>query len=373
MIPNEKVCNLLFNGMELSTSGRVRPCCLFDRYLGDDTGQFLLEKHSIKKIFYSNDYQELRRKSLAGEYISECSQCFTEEASGVKSKRQRELIREVDYNNPVIQQLDIKTGNTCNLKCPICNPQHSSKFNSENKQLGLITVDNKYKYNWNDRQHVWDSIISMADNIQHLDFMGGEPMLDKQHIRVLEYLIENNTSKNITINYVTNGTVVNNKVLDLFPNFKRVSILLSADGIGRAFEYCRFPGKWIDFEKNLNTYMNMNVKLAISYSISMYSLFDVFDALDYYTDKNIDVWLNFVYYEQDVSFFPEDIKNKFVEQYALRKREWKYTENTLDSVVDFMYRNQHNKSKWEEFLSSTRKRDNFRGVNFKRETSVPLQ
>lgn len=368
----KKVCNVLFNGMEISTSGRIRPCCLFTRYLSNTAREFALPNDSLDDVFNSDDLNELRRKSLAGEHIPECEQCFSEEQAGSISKRMRESSKVVDYDNPKIQQLDIKTGNTCNLKCVICNPFHSSKFNSENKQLGLETANKSYAYNWNDRRSVWTEIEEMADDLTHLDFMGGEPMLDKEHAKLLQYLVSSGKSKKITLNYVTNGTIVNGEVIDMFKFFKHVSIVLSADGIGRAFEYCRFPGKWNDFERNLEMYRSLDVGLVISYSVSMYSLFDLFDALDYYATLNVGVWLNFVYYGQDISIFPEHIKEQFIAEYENRKSNWTLTENSIDSVIEFMNRQPHDLVKWNEFLSITDRRDSIRNLSFKNNTHVPL-
>lgn len=364
---NETYCRLLFTGLELTTSGRAKPCCLWNRHIQSPNGNdYVLDnKDQIVDIFQSEDMNNIRQRSLGGEIISECDECFQEERGGAKSRRLRE--NEKGYvETPILTHLDVKLGNMCNLKCRICNPEHSSLFNSENTQLKLHTIDKTFNYTWNSRLPVWDEIQSIGDNLTSIDFMGGEPMLDRNHINLLMRLINDDAAKNIDITYVTNGTVTNQAVIDLFNEFKSVTIVLSADGIKECYEYNRFPAKWSDFETNFIMYNECNVNLLISYSVSIYSLFGIFDSLDYFTAHGIPVWFNFVFnYDSDISILPEYVKNRFIAIAEHRDKSSYHLTNgiDIDNIIRFMNRTPHNERSWNDFIHITKCRDAIRNQN----------
>ena len=85
----------------------------------------------------------------------------------------------------------------------------------------------------------------MDDPIEHVEFIeifGGEPMLIKQQFKFRKasrtWLIKN------TVSYATNGTIFpENAVKMVRIHFKRIIIMLSADGIKKGFEYSRYPYK----------------------------------------------------------------------------------------------------------------------------------
>lgn len=355
-------CNLLFNGLEVTTSGKVKPCCLFSRYVKDQKGNdYNVEHTSVSNVFYSTDMKQLRNRSLSGEFISECEQCYIEERSGAESRRQRENKRITSYETPVIQQLDIKPGNTCNLKCRICNPEHSSLLNSENRALGLHTVGKKFSWGLNNST-VWDDLKSLSQNLEHIDFMGGEPMLINQHIDFLEHLIHIGRSKDVELNYVSNGTILPDKIEELLPEFKHVNFVLSADGVGGIYEYCRFPSSWDVFARNLQKIKLLSDSMIISYSVSVYSLFGIFDALDYYESVDTITWFNFVYNEDScITIMPDYYKDMFVQEYQKRKRDsWKLNNVSVDDIVNFMYSSPYDDRRWKMFLANTNQRDVFR-------------
>ena len=70
--------------------------------------------------------------------------------------------------------------------------------------------------------------------------MGGEPFYSKSFKKLVDALIDNGSSKNISMNLSTNGTIFNASLMDkMLRNFKRVGINLSIDGIGKHFDYIR--------------------------------------------------------------------------------------------------------------------------------------
>ena len=53
-------------------------------------------------------------------------------------------------------------------------------------------------------------------NLRTINFKGGEPLLNSETISILEYLESQSILKNITISISSNGTYINEKIIELF-------------------------------------------------------------------------------------------------------------------------------------------------------------
>ena len=75
-IPHEKFCVLPWISLEASPIGTVRPCCLADDELVDDSGEkFSLLTADFGSIQNSNSMRALRQQFLAGEQPQTCRKC----------------------------------------------------------------------------------------------------------------------------------------------------------------------------------------------------------------------------------------------------------------------------------------------------------
>ena len=184
----------------------------------------------------------------------------------------------------------------------------------------------------------------MDDLIEHVEFIeifGGEPMLIKQQFKFLEKLVERGLSKNITVSYATNGTIFpENAVKNIWVHFKRIIIMLSADGIKKGFEYSRYPAEWSVYENTLQRYVDAGITPTISYGVSVYSIFNLIESIEYYYSKNIPVWLNIVYdANTSIAALPNEIKKEITDKIKNEfKPEWNsiLQEKTIDGIVNYM-------------------------------------
>lgn len=72
----------------------------------------------------------------------------------------------------------------------------------------------------------------LTEHLEHISFSGGEPMLSKWNVEILQYLIDNDLCKNIKFGIITNGTVkFTDAWLESITHFKHASIGVSMDGI----------------------------------------------------------------------------------------------------------------------------------------------
>jgi len=260
--------------------GSVPLCCVATPELGIN-----LNTHTPIQIWNSEQFKRARLKFIAGEQISQCNNCWREEASGINSHRIVEnhmwekrlgteflenLIKSTHEDGTVDHSpitLDLRLSNVCNLQCVMCRPRDSSKWLSDSKKLAEILVepgaktDWQYKstsiantdvFDWFERLETQNSLDTFINDIKHIIFGGGEPLLIKEHDRFIRRLVESGRSKEIELRYHTNGTQLNEEIISLWSQFKQVELMISIDDWGDRNEYVRYPAKWSVIKKNLD-------------------------------------------------------------------------------------------------------------------------
>ena len=81
--------------------------------------------------------------------------------------------------------------------------------------------------------------------------------------------------------YFTNATIYpDEEVIDMWKSFKKVTLYLSVDGVGRVNDYVRFPSQWADVESNTHKYMKLcrdltSVEVIIFSTISVYNVWSI--------------------------------------------------------------------------------------------------
>ena len=251
----------------VSSAGlKLGPCCL-SRSIGAE-----------KIDFHNNEYlQTVRNSWHQGAWPQACNNCKQTEDQGMISRRQgsNSWYRDNNmYNTDVeLVRLDYWTGDLCNLACAICGPDFSSVWKQELNYPADFkkTVVNNF----------WTSIDT--SHLRYVHFNGGEPLLSKEHVKLLHTLPNKNL---IHVNYNTNGTVLPSQALmDLWSQYKLVQIDFSIDDIGSRFEYQRYPANWDHVVDNLQWFINHaphNCMFAVNTTVSM---------LNYHNLDNLNAWL----------------------------------------------------------------------------------
>lgn len=290
-LPNTICVNPWIN-IELSTSGILRPCCVY-KYSGN-TRYPSIKNLPIDRAIDDSIFKELRKKMRNGELIDGCKECHDDENAGKLSKRQRDnyvfrdSLFDIDWNQTDRTQLlslDLKLKNLCNLSCRICSPVQSSKWYDEvsknpdvYRDINLKIVKTDWRTDEFDMQ-MWNDFTKTVHNIKYVTFAGGEPLLDKAHISLLKYFINNGTSKNISLHYNSNGTVFAEKLIPIWDKFNSVEISFSIDNIGARFEYERYGSSWNTVLECLTKYKQLS---SDTYKFNMYSTVNVLNILDAY-------------------------------------------------------------------------------------------
>jgi radical SAM protein with 4Fe4S-binding SPASM domain len=372
------ICIMPWIHTYIETDGEVKPCCLSKTSIGN------VNNKSLKDIWNSKLYIDIRKKMLNGEKPEGCTECFDKEKFNALSKRIREnkskknLFYLIQDTRPKfdIRYLDIRFSNICNYKCRMCFGGASHSINAENRLIGR-------SHNKNDVVEINEEIAleSIYKNLNKLDevyFCGGEPLLIKQHYDFLEKLIE---AKNFKVNlrYSTNLSKLkfkNVKVTDYWQKFENVNLHVSIDNIKKKLSYCRHGANWDNTVNNLNTVKNFdNIIYYINITVSIFNILDLPQIINEFVNN-----LNLVTYENilvgNVLDTPEFysiqalhplLKEKSVSNIENFIKENNITEdlkNSLIYIIAFMQEKDLYKKNKKCFINETQILDRFRKENF---------
>jgi len=172
-------------------------------------------------------------------------------------------------NNFDLQTIDVRWTNLCNLACVYCSPEFSSKWANE-LNIKIETPSEKQQADF--QQYIYKN----AKQLKHVYLAGGEPLLMKENLELLQKL---NPEVNLRIN--TNLSKVDNGVFDAVCGFKNVHWTVSVETVEEEFEYIRFGGRWVDFLDNLNTIRKLNHKISFNMLWFLLNYDTVFGCVDY--------------------------------------------------------------------------------------------
>ena len=109
-----------------------------------------------------------------------------------------------------LSTIDIRWSNICNFACVYCGAENSSKWATE---LG-IKFDEVPQYRFKQMKQY---IFERADQLKHVYMAGGEPLLMKENLELLEILQEKNPQVNLRIN--TNLSKTDTRVFEKICEF----------------------------------------------------------------------------------------------------------------------------------------------------------
>ena len=270
----KKICILPFMHTLIQPDGRIKLCCNSE----NENQMPSVSEIGIDNILNNKHHVSIRKAMLNGEQPEVCKRCWKNESLGIESYRQQQfktypqhILKIFNTNKDGVisngvKYLDVRFNNTCNLKCINCSSEYSTSWVYDERKIVELTTDEKLKeairyrvdvydkesYKWSRDKEIFDSIIANASSLDRLHFAGGEPLLSKQHVPLLKELIKLGFHKNLFLSYNTNGEFIDQDLLDLWSNFKRVKIFYSLDHVYEKNEYLRFPSKWTTVEEKFD-------------------------------------------------------------------------------------------------------------------------
>lgn len=246
--------------------GSVKTCCLGTENLGN------LNETSIQDIINSPVLKKIQQELRSGTSAN-CKACYLDDQqSNYASLRQyyQKYYPIDDDSKEILEVLDVRWNNKCNLSCQYCHP-HASSVWEEKLQIKPTRARKPYEddlLNW---------ILPQIDGLREILLQGGEPMLMKQNYSLFKLAPQDCQFSIITnLSYdIKNLPCID----DLLARPKNKIIWnISAENIGSKFEYIRTGANWEEFKNNLLWLTN---QWSDTVSMNMvYFIFSSHDILD---------------------------------------------------------------------------------------------
>ena len=272
-MPDQRIfCSVPWTNTHIYWDGSFGMCCSEREQPHTDPAQFNIKNLTVGQWYNSKPMQAKRQAILGSEPINGCRDCYQEEAHGHESRRIRENFKTVIFTEQAFdrsyqqspmrdafatvtdrQPIDwhIDLGNECNLACKMCYPRASSKISAIYQKWQLIDVT--ANRNWTVNEESWQSFkhsIMATKNLNRLHFMGGEPMLSKRFIELLDFLIAQGRT-DISISFVSNGTMAYEQAVARLKQFKSCDIEISIESVKDNNHYIRQGSATADVKRTI--------------------------------------------------------------------------------------------------------------------------
>lgn len=319
--PNKYFCHRAFDHIFGEGGRDWKLCCRANASEQYEFSDYTLDEYSPEEWFFSDFMENVRRWMLRGEdphgvLAETCKHCHNNEKDGVESDRQfrwRRSLWDVDESwthtktkrpdgikfknlydsienfkegktwkesltgRPLELKINI-IGNYCNFSCFACQPKNSSTRENELKKLGIYSDDN---YNGGPAHMTWGGLVkdpkiqgqidSLLPHTRQIFFQGGEPLLTKDHLDIIEKAL----GHELEVQYATNLSRISQDVLDAWKKCHVVKLNISIDGYGKEAEYSRWGLKWDKFVNNFKKVRPVVQKLELSYTTSIVNVMNI--------------------------------------------------------------------------------------------------
>lgn len=239
-------------------------------------------------------------------------------------------VKSNNYHVEKILSLDYAPSNYCNFECVMCSGGVSSTRNTfEIKVYGKSKQTIKFSGDKN--------FYSLLDSVEILNLCGGETLLQKEVHAVIDYLVEKDLAKNITISLLTNASKYPDKLIEKFKKFKNVFYTISIDGIDAVIEYQRRGCKWVETSQ-IAVRLSKEFGSVINYVVTAINVFSFIETVDWFYQHNMDRVILSLVFESNknisVKAIPLELKQKLL--YKLRANKQRYPNEKFNDLISQM-------------------------------------
>ena len=324
----------------LSPQSERRMCCAsrepaqnFQQYIDTSTGSGTYIPITLEQHWNSDHMKSVRRRMMSGEQLPECDVCndqllntdvyrtyfwhlFKHKYSDVMA-----ATSEDGYYEPLPVSWDYRFSNLCNFKCRTCGDMLSSAWETEQKQHNMI--------NWSNPKNLWmrndvkqqiekfqDSVVEQEfsqaveqHRIEEVYWVGGEPLMYKQHWQYMQRIIELGDGPRVYARYNTNLSRVDyrgiNLYRDILSGLRDWQICASLDGTGSIGEYIRTGldyDQWLENFRGAIAIQRHPRQVRIDFTLTLPGMFEVGSITELAQQLGVDVLVKVIF-----SFSPDII------------------------------------------------------------------
>lgn len=244
--------------------------------------------------------KEVRQQMLDGLKPAEDNYCYDIEKTGNYSDRQYLAVQFIKEDPNIIAKtaayepdeqiypkyLTVSFTNRCQMSCIYCGAGKSSTWKKEIDDYGpypLNVKDNYDKYmprndimKVEDNPYVdkfWKWLPDAYPHLQTIRLTGGEPLLDENTFKLLQYVKDN--PKQLSFEISTNLMVTDRRVsnyIELVKDLPGQKCYVSVDTWGEQAEWIRTGLKIDQFEHNLHRVLGNGIKVGIMCTFNLLSI-----------------------------------------------------------------------------------------------------
>jgi MoaA/NifB/PqqE/SkfB family radical SAM enzyme len=296
-----------------------------------------------------------------GQLPPECEQCQLKESTVGHSRRLffRDILNPMlegnnyDYSKNFhdIMFLEFNMSNICNLKCRMCDGVNSSAWVKDD--LKLAQNGNPYLRRINDPEFGYtnksEQIVERLFedptpfmNLRYLSIKGGEPYMEPANKTILKKFIDLGIAKHITLDWTTNGTIVDEEIHALAKQYGHTKWTVSVEGVDGLYEYIRGGNNFTFAQLNQNLKHYNFDRVIISVTVMAYNIAHLGKIQSWYDNVKQDHWS--IYFNNVVAqpayLNPRILPNSILDAIDYKLPNIDYTQDVLlgkhiDKFVNF--------------------------------------
>ena len=277
ILTNGVFCPVPWTGLMYNFDGNVKNCIRSAGSIGN------IKDSSIEDILQGPTNTQTQQQMLHDKPGADCHTCYDLENGNKRFDIISDrifYIRELKHvpldtytlGNHNLSTVDIRWSNLCNFGCVYCSPEFSSRLADELKIYPVRPTSEQM-------ESFKSYIFHHAAGLKHVYLAGGEPLLMRENLELLELLKQKNPGVNLRIN--TNLSKVDTKIFDLICEFENVHWIISVESMDHEFEYIRYGGSWRDFVGNLTVIRNLQHKISFNMLHFLLNYRSIFHCIDF--------------------------------------------------------------------------------------------
>lgn len=396
-LSEETFCFAPYINLDLDQSGKMYTCYRGKQELGN------WKQSNVQDEFNNDDYKKMRQSLYDNQKHENCASCWMAESNKSISPRQRffdavlgdndesyvnKLLSEIKKNPQIskinwLERIEIRTSALCNLRCMHCGPANSTQWiqllsNNESlyseikeyvtrieSDLPAKDLPKIYKSSLTSDSPYSDKVKETLAHAKIIQFSGGEPLLDPQHMSWLKHL--QTTATNQILDYNSNLNISDiEKYFELWQNFKMINLRVSIDSAPSSYAYFRRLGDFDLVSSNIKKikdyFADDKIFLTGSITFNMFSALRWNEIFEWWNNNKIILHSSLVLeHPTSAIYLPDKLKYECIEQMQktidimqpnieddIHSYEWiKSTQDCLNFLKNnsFVGKNLHEKTK----------------------------
>lgn len=275
--------------------GNVRACCQnTEALLGSITRQ------SIREIWESASTRRIRSALRANDYSEGCGFCQWQVDQGDDQIVFARIFDEhpVDDEDPEWPvQMEFSMTNSCNLQCIMCNGDWSSSIRTHREHRAPLPDVYGDAF--------FEELAEFLPHLRKTNFLGGEPFLGKEPLRVLGMLAELEHPPDVAV--TTNGTQWSPRIEEICERLP-ISFVVSLDGITEeTYESIRVGADFDRVMANLDRFSSYSRRhgtmVSLAHCLMQPNWREFSRLLRFAEDRGFAVGMNEVLFPVELSLF----------------------------------------------------------------------